>query len=341
MHDEDAEDGRKTTGGLDRRTFLKASGIPLAAPVVLGPRLVRAADAEVAVYGPGKVQVTLDVNGQSRTVNVEPRVTLLDALRNELDLTGAKRVCDRGTCGACTVLMDGKPVYACSVLAIEAQRQAITTVEALGAGRNAAPRAAGLRRQRRPAVRLLHAGLRRRLQGLPRPEPQSHARRRCGRASAATSAAAAPTSGIRARGGAGRARPRRGGARRWLSTPGPRPRSAPSSASGSRAWTARRRSPGTREVHLRPQPSRACSTAKIVRSPHAHAKVVSVDTSAAESMPGVKAVQVVQGPGTEIFWAGGRGRRAGGGGRADRRGRRAGRQGRVRSASAPRATTTT
>jgi xanthine dehydrogenase YagT iron-sulfur-binding subunit len=133
MHDEDAQDG-KTTGGLDRRTFLKASGIPLAAPVVLGPRLVRAAGSEVPVYGPGKVKVTLDVNGRSRTVEVEPRVTLLEALRHELDVTGAKRVCDRATCGACTVIMDGKPVYACSVLAIEAQRKPITTVEALAAG---------------------------------------------------------------------------------------------------------------------------------------------------------------------------------------------------------------
>jgi len=133
MHDEDAQDG-KTTGGLDRRSFLKASGIPLAAPVVLGPRLVRAAGAEVEVYGPGKVKVTLDVNGRSRTVDVEPRVTLLEALRHELDVTGPKRVCDRATCGACTVIMDGKPVYACSVLAIDAQRKAITTVEALAAG---------------------------------------------------------------------------------------------------------------------------------------------------------------------------------------------------------------
>jgi xanthine dehydrogenase YagT iron-sulfur-binding subunit len=132
MHDEDAQDGT-TTGGLDRRTFLKASGIPLAAPVVLGPRLVRAAGSEVPVYGPGKVKVTLDVNGRSRTVEVEPRVTLLEALRHELDVTGAKRVCDRATCGACTVIMDGKPVYACSVLAIEAQRKPITTVEALAA----------------------------------------------------------------------------------------------------------------------------------------------------------------------------------------------------------------
>ncbi|HXK12263.1 MAG TPA: (2Fe-2S)-binding protein [Vicinamibacteria bacterium] len=133
MHDEHGG-GRRARSGLDRRTFLKASGIPLAAPLVLGPRLVRAAGAEVPVYGPGKVQVTLDVNGQARTVEVEPRVTLLEALRHELDLTGAKRVCDRATCGTCTVLMDGKPVYACSVLAIDAQRRAITTVESLTAG---------------------------------------------------------------------------------------------------------------------------------------------------------------------------------------------------------------
>ena len=63
---------------------------------------------------------------------MEPRVTLLDALRNQLDITGAKRVCDRGTCGACTVLMDGQVVNACSILAIEAQGKQIDTVEGLG-----------------------------------------------------------------------------------------------------------------------------------------------------------------------------------------------------------------
>jgi xanthine dehydrogenase YagT iron-sulfur-binding subunit len=64
-------------------------------------------------------------------VEVEPRVTLLDALRQDLDVTGAKRVCDRGTCGACTMLVDGKPVYACTMLAIDAQGAKITTVEGL------------------------------------------------------------------------------------------------------------------------------------------------------------------------------------------------------------------
>jgi aerobic-type carbon monoxide dehydrogenase small subunit (CoxS/CutS family) len=70
----------------------------------------------------------------ARTLEVEPRVTLLDALRNDLDVTGAKRVCDRGTCGACSVILDGKLVYGCSVLAIEAQGRKIETVESLASG---------------------------------------------------------------------------------------------------------------------------------------------------------------------------------------------------------------
>jgi xanthine dehydrogenase YagT iron-sulfur-binding subunit len=72
------------------------------------------------------------VNGQSRKLSVEPRVTLLDALRNRLDLTGPKKVCDRGTCGACTVLVDGHPVYSCSMLALEAEGREVTTIEGLG-----------------------------------------------------------------------------------------------------------------------------------------------------------------------------------------------------------------
>jgi xanthine dehydrogenase YagT iron-sulfur-binding subunit len=84
------------------------------------------------VVGPGGVSVQLKINGKLKPLKVEPRTTLLDALRNRLDVTGAKRVCDRGTCGACTVLLNGKPVYACSVLAIEAQGQDIVTVEGLG-----------------------------------------------------------------------------------------------------------------------------------------------------------------------------------------------------------------
>jgi xanthine dehydrogenase YagT iron-sulfur-binding subunit len=119
--------------GISRRTFLKASAVPLSAPIILGPRMVRAAGAEVQVWGPGKARFTLNVNGQPRPLELEPRVTLLEALRHELDLTGAKRVCDRGTCGTCTVIMDGKPVYSCSVLAVDARGRQITTVEGLAA----------------------------------------------------------------------------------------------------------------------------------------------------------------------------------------------------------------
>ena len=86
------------------------------------------------MHGPGKVPVALNVNGKKLSAELEPRVTLLDALREQFDLTGAKRVCDRGACGACTVLLDGKPVYACSVLAIDAQGAKITTIEALAEG---------------------------------------------------------------------------------------------------------------------------------------------------------------------------------------------------------------
>lgn len=125
--------------GLSRRTFLKVSGISLSVPLVMGHRVIKVSGAEVKVFGPGKVPIQLTINGKNLSAQVEPRVTLLDALRNELDVTGAKRVCDRATCGACTVIIDGKPVYACSVLAIEAQGKSITTVEGLMQGENLHP----------------------------------------------------------------------------------------------------------------------------------------------------------------------------------------------------------
>ncbi len=117
--------------GLSRRDFLKVSGISLSVPFVVGGRVIQVAGAPVTLQGPGKVPMTFTINGKKFTAELEPRVTLLEALRHEFDLTGAKRVCDRGTCGACTVLLDGRAVYACSVLAIEAQGRAITTVEGL------------------------------------------------------------------------------------------------------------------------------------------------------------------------------------------------------------------
>ena len=121
--------------GPSRREFVVASGAAVAATVL--PDL-EAPAAEVqpgggapAGVGPGAIKITLNVNGQNMQTSVEPRVTLLDALRNYLDVTGCKRVCDRATCGACTVLVDGKPIYACTMLAVEAQGKQIRTAESL------------------------------------------------------------------------------------------------------------------------------------------------------------------------------------------------------------------
>jgi xanthine dehydrogenase YagT iron-sulfur-binding subunit len=123
--------------GLSRREFLHGSGVAAAATALATAPLPAVAEAEqprppaAAGIGPAAAQITLTVNGRQMTTSVEPRVTLLDALRNHLDVTGCKRVCDRGTCGACTVLLDGKVVYACSMLALEARGRQIRTAESL------------------------------------------------------------------------------------------------------------------------------------------------------------------------------------------------------------------
>lgn len=122
----------KPDSNVSRRSFLKGTGLVLSVPLVeSGVKAVTIQGQQVKIYGPDKTSVSLNINGAVRNASVEPRTTLLDALRNDLDLTGAKRVCDRATCGACTVIMDGKPVYACSVLAIDAQGHKVTTVEGL------------------------------------------------------------------------------------------------------------------------------------------------------------------------------------------------------------------
>ena len=94
---------------------------------------------EVAVHGPGPVPLTLSVNGKRFNAELEPRVTLLDALREHFDVTGPKRVCDRGECGACTVLIDNRLVYSCTTLAIESQGKEIVTAEGLGGGERPHP----------------------------------------------------------------------------------------------------------------------------------------------------------------------------------------------------------
>ena len=124
----------KQSFSISRRFFLKSFGTSAA---VAATARVDAVAAEIEktnpekTYGPGAVPISLNVNGKELKLQVEPRVTLLEALRNHSNLTGAKEVCDRGTCGACTVLFGDLPIYSCSKLAIEAQGTPITTVEGL------------------------------------------------------------------------------------------------------------------------------------------------------------------------------------------------------------------
>jgi xanthine dehydrogenase YagT iron-sulfur-binding subunit len=137
--DRDPDPAEPPSGGLSRRDFLRGSAAAgaLGTALLTGDAAGAAAppvrrEAGVELIGPGAVTMSWRINGRRREATLEPRVTLLDALRDHLDLTGAKRVCDRGTCGACTVLIDGKTAYACSVLAIAAQGRSIVTVEGLG-----------------------------------------------------------------------------------------------------------------------------------------------------------------------------------------------------------------
>jgi xanthine dehydrogenase YagT iron-sulfur-binding subunit len=131
----DSQGTHQGRGGPSRRDFLRGSGVAAAtaalAQAPLPTALEGAPAAEAPAFGPKPVKLTLDVDGKSTTASVEPRVTLLDALRNYLDVTGCKRVCDRGTCGACTVMLDGVPVYSCTTLALEAQGKKIKTAESL------------------------------------------------------------------------------------------------------------------------------------------------------------------------------------------------------------------
>src|SRR5688572_29337017 len=117
---------------VSRRDFLKTVGV--ATTAVSSASANATARQAPESLGPGAVAITLTINGQRHQLSVEPRVTLLDAMRTRLDITGPKRVCDRGACGACTVIIDGRTYYSCSMLAIEAQGRNIRTVNGLAKG---------------------------------------------------------------------------------------------------------------------------------------------------------------------------------------------------------------
>jgi xanthine dehydrogenase YagT iron-sulfur-binding subunit len=132
-------------GGPSRRDFLRGSGLAAATAVLTGPATAaldeqKAADSEPKLLS-GDVELTLKVNGEERSCTVEPRSTLLDTLRNRLDVTGPKRVCDRASCGACTAIVDGDAVYSCTVLAVSCKGKTIETTESFDTGEKGVPHA--------------------------------------------------------------------------------------------------------------------------------------------------------------------------------------------------------
>ncbi len=119
--------------GFSRRSFLKGAGVAATGTTVLSSGLLGyAAEPPSRVIGPGVTDATLTVNGAAKHLSIEPRTTLAEALRDELHMTGTKIVCDRGSCSACTVLLDGMPVNSCMTFALDAVGRKITTIEGLG-----------------------------------------------------------------------------------------------------------------------------------------------------------------------------------------------------------------
>ena len=146
MRKQDPKNNGSGPPGPSRRDFLRGSGLAAASAVLTGTAAAAIEEAgAVQEAGPkvvsGLVEVTLKVNGQEQKASVEPRTTLLDTLRNRLDVTGPKRVCDRASCGACTTILDGVPVYACTTLAITCQGKTIETLESFDTGEKGVPHA--------------------------------------------------------------------------------------------------------------------------------------------------------------------------------------------------------
>lgn len=124
---------KKRKSNFSRRGFLQGVGITSGALTTGILETEAEAQTGAKITGPGEVPITLQINGKPYRTSVEPRTTLLDTLRHRLDLTAAKRVCDRGTCGACTVIIDNKVMYSCTVLAVDAVGRQIQTLEGLSA----------------------------------------------------------------------------------------------------------------------------------------------------------------------------------------------------------------
>jgi xanthine dehydrogenase YagT iron-sulfur-binding subunit len=136
----DAKDQRDAAT-MSRRTFLKGTGLAVAGATAVETGLASMAVASAPgaasdskFVGPGAIGISLNVNGRDRVMSISPATTLAEALRDSLELTGTKIGCDRGSCSACTVWLDGAPVAACMTLAVDVGERKVTTVEGLAQG---------------------------------------------------------------------------------------------------------------------------------------------------------------------------------------------------------------
>jgi xanthine dehydrogenase YagT iron-sulfur-binding subunit len=129
-----------TGNGMTRRSFLRGAGITAAGTALidgvqsLQTEAAAATSSQVKEFGPEPFEITLHVNGKDHPLKIEPRTTLAEALRIQLNMTGTKVSCDRGACSSCTVLLDKMPVNSCMTLAIDAVGHKVTTIEGLSNG---------------------------------------------------------------------------------------------------------------------------------------------------------------------------------------------------------------
>jgi xanthine dehydrogenase YagR molybdenum-binding subunit len=291
-----------------RRDFLKTVGAGSLAAGLLKPSTAAAQRAAPAAV---EMPVALNINGRTYTLTLEARVTLLDALRTRLDLIGTKRMCDRAACGACTVIVDGRTHYSCTMLAAETQGRSIRTIESLATSalhpiqRVFCERDALMCGFCTPGCVMTSVAATERLGALTaasvRRELSGH-QCRCG--------------ALGALGGLEQPRAQAGAATE-LRPPSGEARGALRMQSSRYAWPEKPRLIGTRVMRT-DGPDKASGRARfthdilrpgmlharILRSPHAHARVKSIDVNAAQKAPGVRAISAIISPGQKCLFAG-------------------------------------
>jgi xanthine dehydrogenase YagR molybdenum-binding subunit len=291
-----------------RRDFLKTVGAGSVAVTFLKPTL-QARQSRMAL-APGELPVTLTLNGRVYTLAADPRLTLLDALRWRLDFTGSKRGCDRGACGACTVVIDGRTHHACSMLAVEAQGRNIRTIEGVapGSGLDPVQRAfcdhdALMCGFCTPGCVMATLAL---VEQIPSPTPEQAKRALDGNACRCGAHISRPASAITL------SAPHAPVGSNAASMPGVR-----SGVPGRYTWPEKPRLLGTR-VKRTDGPDKATGRARfthdiarpgllyarVLRSPHAHARIKSIDLTAAHKAPGVRAAMAVLMAGEKVMFAG-------------------------------------